>query len=369
MALEGKGFFIWKIKNCESGDPQAIAAESIEAGLSHVLIKIANGIYTYNYDWNQMIDLVPPVVKALHDVGIQVWGWHYVYGDDPINEARIAKSRVQDLDLDGYVIDAEGEYKESGKANAAKTFMSELRNGLGKNVPIALSSYRYPSLHPIPWSAFLEKCDYSMPQVYWMEAHNPGAQLERTVREYESLDFNPPMIPVGAAFTEYGWSPTGIDIQEFLDTARSLNLSAVNFYEWYNCREVLTPSHEIWDLIASYDWGPHPVPPVDISELYIEALNSHDIDRVLGLYNDYAVHVTSARTIYGKSAIRAWYETFLNKLLPNGIFQRTTYAGNGPIRHFNWISQADTGEIRNGDDTMGLADEKISYHFSYFTLT
>ncbi len=369
MVLEGKGFFIWKIKNCESGDLQRIAAETQKAGFSHVLIKVANGIYTYNYDWNLMFDLVPPVAQALKDLGVQVWGWHYVYGDDPINEARIAINRVQDLDLDGYVIDAETEYKESGKSTAARQYMTELRSGLGKNFPIALSSYRFPSLHPIPWSAFLEKCDYTMPQVYWMEAHNPGAQLERTYREYESLDYHPPMIPVGAAFTEYGWTPTTNEILEFLDTARALNLTAANFWEWYNCREVLTPAHEIWNLIASYDWGSGPIPPKDITERYIDALNTHDIDQVVDLYNENAVHVTSARTIYGKPAIRAWYETFITKLLPNGIFQRTGFTGNGPLRHFTWICQAETGDVHNGDDTLGLADEKISYHFSYFTLT
>lgn len=369
MSLEGKGFFIWKINNCESGNPNSIAVESQEAGLSHVLIKIANGIYTYNYDWNLMVDLVPPVVSALHDIGIQVWGWHYVYGDDPINEARIAIKRVQDLDLDGYVIDAEAEYKEPGKTTAARNFMTELRSGLGMNMPIALSSYRYPSLHPIPWSTFLERCDYSMPQVYWMEANNPGAQLERTILEYETLDYNPPIIPVGAAFTEYGWTPTNGEVQEFLDTARALNLPAANFWEWHNCREVVTPPHDMWNLISSYDWGSIPIPPKDIPEKYVDALNTHDVEKVLELYNEHAVHVTSARTIYGKDAIRAWYETFLNTLLPNGVFQRTTHSGNGPIRHFTWTCQADTGEIRNGDDTLGLADGKICYHYSYFSLS
>lgn len=368
MALEGKGFFIWKINNCEMGDPQLIASEAQEAGLSHILIKIANGIYTYNYDWTQMIDLVPPVAQALKNHGIQVWGWHYVYGDDPINEARIAITRVSDLGLDGYVIDAESEYKESGKTTAAKQFMSELRSGFGNSIPIALSSYRYPTLHPIPWSAFLEKCDYTMPQVYWMEAHNPGAQLERTVREYENLEYHPPMIPVGAAFTEWGWAPTSSEILEFLDTARALNLSAANFWEWYNCREVLTPSHEIWDLIGNYDWGTGFEPPKDITEQYINALNTHDVDKVVDLYNDQAVHVTSARTIFGKPAIRAWYETFFNHLLPNGTFQRTGFAGEGPSRYFTWVCQTETTDVRDGADTLGLSDGNISYHYTYFTV-
>ena len=65
MALQGKGFFIWKIKNCEGGDAALIAKKAKKAGLSHVLIKVANGIYSYNYDWARKIDLVPPVAEAL----------------------------------------------------------------------------------------------------------------------------------------------------------------------------------------------------------------------------------------------------------------------------------------------------------------
>ena len=103
MSLQGKGFFLWKIKNCEGGNADRIAKKAKKAGLSHVLIKIANGIYSYNYDWNLKIDLVSPVVKALRSKGIQVWGWHYVYGNQPLSEARIAVRRIQELDLDGYL--------------------------------------------------------------------------------------------------------------------------------------------------------------------------------------------------------------------------------------------------------------------------
>ena len=47
-APQGKGFYIWKIPSCEGGDPVKIAYTAHRAGLTHVLIKIANGIYDYN---------------------------------------------------------------------------------------------------------------------------------------------------------------------------------------------------------------------------------------------------------------------------------------------------------------------------------
>lgn len=370
MALQGKGFFLWKIKDCEGGDANRIALEAKNAGLTHVLIKVANGIYSYNYDWNKKIDLVPPVAQALKSAGIQVWGWHYVYGDQPIPEARIAIRRVKELNLDGYVLDAESQYKQAGKKTAARYFMSELKAGLGDSVPVALSSYRYPSLHPIPWNEFLEKCDYNMPQVYWIQAHNPADQLARSLREFESssIKYHPPIVPIGAAFREHNWESSASEVVEFMDAARSMNLSGSNFWEWYACREVQSPKHEVWNAIASYDWDAG-LPPQDITEQYIQALNTHDPEKVVDLYTNQAVHVTSARTIFGKPAIRAWYNTFFSQLLPNAVFKHTGFSGTGNSRHFTWTAQSSQNKVLNGNDTFGLADGKITYHYTFFNVT
>ena len=123
MALTGKGMMIWKIPSCEGGNASAIASTAAAAGFSHVLIKIANDTRPYNVDASGK-DLVAPVVDALRAKGIQVWGWHYVYGNDPTGEANKAVQRVQETAVAGHVIDAEAESDLPGKAAAATTFMS-----------------------------------------------------------------------------------------------------------------------------------------------------------------------------------------------------------------------------------------------------
>ena len=206
MALTGKGFFIWKIKSCENGNPSAIASLAQSAGLTHVLIKIADGPNPFNIDTSRNVDLVPPVVQALHGLNIQVWGWHYIYGYNPAGEAQIAGQRVQNLGLDGYVIDAEVEFKQPGRAGIARTFMTELRRRL-PDTPVAFSSFRFPTYHPqIPWKEFLENCDYNMPQVYWEQSHNPGAQLRRCVDEFARLSPSRPVIPTGSAYGTGSWA-------------------------------------------------------------------------------------------------------------------------------------------------------------------
>ena len=168
MALEGKGFYLWQILRTEGGSATAIANAAVQAGLTHVLIKIADGDHAYNLHPTTGADLVPPVLQALRDRNIEVWGWHYVYGYAPNAEADIAISRIQQLGVAGYIIDAEMQYEEPGRDAAARQFMSRLRLAL-PNFPIALSSFRYPTYHPaFPWQAFLERVDINMPQVYWV---------------------------------------------------------------------------------------------------------------------------------------------------------------------------------------------------------
>jgi hypothetical protein len=75
-----------------------------------------------------------------------------------LEEARIAIQRVRQFNLDGYVIDAEKQYETSTKRPAAQRFMEEVRSAL-PGLPVALSSFRYPSMHSqLPWKEFLEKC-------------------------------------------------------------------------------------------------------------------------------------------------------------------------------------------------------------------
>ncbi|MEP7357991.1 MAG: hypothetical protein ABI847_12165, partial [Anaerolineales bacterium] len=163
--LTGKGWFIWQVSRCERGIPAAIADKAAAAGLSHVLLKVAERTYAFGIDRTGR-DLVAPVAAALRERGLQVWGWHYVYGDKPVDEAERAVQRARELALDGYVVDAEGHYTAPGKAEAAQQFMAHLRAGLPRNTPVALSSYRYPSVHrELPWKEFLASSDLVMPQV------------------------------------------------------------------------------------------------------------------------------------------------------------------------------------------------------------
>lgn len=360
-APEGKGYYIWKIPNCEGGDIEKIAYTAYQAGLKFVLVKIANGIYDYNYDSSTGKDLIGPLANELQKRDIKVWGWHYVFGDLPKDEAKAAIRQIQKLPLEGYIIDAEGEYK--GKYTPCRIFMNEFRNAL-PNFPMALSSYRYPDYHNnLPWSDFLSKCDINMPQVYWQESHNPGEQLEKSLAQFQTISPFRPITPTGAAYGGSGWYPTSADIVEFMDKAVELNMSGVSFWSWDYCRLKLP---EIWTTIADYEWPGTPNPVPDIVESLINTLNNRNINNIVDLYTLDAIHITAERTIQGHSELKSWLNQFLNFDYKDALFEIMELSGDDPTRYFSWQATLSDGSIKTGSDTIGIAENKIIYHYSAF---
>jgi len=178
------------------------------------------------------------------------------------------------LGLAGLEIDAEIEYKKPGKESAARIYMSELRASL-PDIPITLCSYRYPYYHlELPWKAFLEKCDFHMPQVYWEQSHNPGYQLTRSLNEFRKLEQELdlpqlPYIPVGAAYRQANWWPTVADVDEFDAKAKELGLQGLAWYRWGHAVE-----YELDSAIAEHEWDgtipPPPPPPLSWDESITE---------------------------------------------------------------------------------------------------
>ncbi|MGD8759412.1 MAG: nuclear transport factor 2 family protein [Anaerolineales bacterium] len=367
VALCGKGFYIWQIPHCERGDPGAIAARAVAAGLSHVLIKIADGAeWRYNYNYDAGVDLVPPVKQALTEAGIKVWGWHYVRGDDPLGEAQLAVQRTSALGMDGYVIDAEVQYKNLEKWDAASQYMQELRRGL-PDIPMALSTYRYPYRHRyLPFSIFLEGCDYAMPQVYFEEAHNPEEQLEMCIGQYQDLTPARPVIPTAPTYATSVWRPTADEITRFFTKARDMGLTAANAWSWDYSRQA--EYVDLWNAVADFDWPPIP-PSEEMPDQLVERLNQHDPVQIVELYHNQAAHVTGARTVVGRDGISAWYRTMLQQLLPDGRFELTGKSGDENSRHFTWTATSLNGSVADGSDTLGMRSGKIQYHYSYFTIT
>jgi hypothetical protein len=357
MLLQGKGFFTYNLRDCEGGDPGSILAAAQAAGLSHVIVKIADGTQAAGID-TYGIDFTAPVAQALQQAGMGVWGWQYVYGDDPSAEAAIAITRMQALRLDGYVVSAGEEYEQPGRSGAAQLFITTIRAAL--KVPVALNSFRFPSYHPkFPWSDFLSFCDLHMPQVFWEQAHDADEQLSESKRQCDALPHARPYIPSGAAYSATDWSPTEQDLTDFLDTAQVLDLPAVNFFDWDACHTNLPL---LWKTIAGFTWagtaqadpaarttsaaaGLAPNNPPDAFLLqFLAALNGRNAAQVTALYDPAATQVWADQTRRDAISIQAGFTAFFNSLPAGTVFTIASTQVNDDLLKFTWEAGSLTGE-------------------------
>lgn len=232
--LRGKGMWIWQLDQCEGGDPQRILDRARQAGLTNVLVKVADGTNLRNPG-------VEAFVPVLQQGGLLVWGWQYTYGHEPEQEAAVAAERIATLHLDGFTIDAEAEY--NGQPIPAQRYARELRSQVGEGVPLALSSFYLPNLHmDFPYAAFLEHCDWAMPQIYWY-TRDPVQALEQSVEQ--QARFGRPVFPTGAAYPP---AATAEQIGRFLLAAKQEGLPGANFWSWQHALP------QMWQVIAGLPW-------------------------------------------------------------------------------------------------------------------
>ena len=271
--MKGKGMYIWMIRNCEDGNISNIIDKAVDCNFKHVLIKIADGSFGFNYI--DGVDAAKQLADGLKAKGIDPIGWQYIYGINPELEADTANKRMRETGCVGFVINAEQQYRDDPD-NIAK---AEIYNShLDFNVPIALSTYRYPEVHPeFPYEKFLEVCSMVMPQVYWMEADNPAEQLDECIFQYRRFT-DLPILPTGSAFCEHGWCPTSVEIIEFSDRAQYLGLPGVNYWEWSN-----TKANGFMPVVRDYEWitEEDPDPAIDccaelVKDVAMNALLIHD---------------------------------------------------------------------------------------------
>jgi hypothetical protein len=335
----------------------------------------------------------------LSNAGISVWGWNYIYGDPPprdagkpnywVLEAQANVKRINQLrplGLRGFVIDAEREYETiPDRWNKAAAYMKVLRDNL-PDLPIALASWKQPTLHGgFPWAQFRAKIDLDLPQVYWIQAHNPVAQVNRSFQEFSAMQPPLPYVAAGPTFFEHNWRPTPQELTDFLTKCVALGLPAANFWAWDHLGlrggESYNPAHlnftAEWEAVANFNWpgslpapapAPQPLPPAGSLAQYFAALNTRNPDTVAALYNANAGHVTAQTTTVGQPGIRAVFAALFARL-PNAVFTLTGSNSLGTILTFTWTAASPGGNIANGNDTVGLLNGRIQYHYTSYTIT
>jgi len=125
-------------------------------------------------------------------------------------------------------------------------------------MPIGLSSFRYPELHPeFPWQEFLSQVDINLPQVYWILSHNPAAQMVRCYEEFKKSKYpQVPIFPTGAAFSEQGWRASASEVVAFMEQVKALGLLGCNFWRY---ADAINRYPDLREAISGFEWKPSAV--------------------------------------------------------------------------------------------------------------
>ena len=219
-AFDRQGMWIWYVSHSEGGSIGAIVARAKRNDIGTVYVKAADGAGA----WSQFDK---GLVQALHRGGLDVCAWQFVYGDNPVAEAKVAAAAVK-KGADCFVIDAEADYE--GKYAAADRYMRALRARIGETFPVSLAGFPYVDYHPsFPYSVFFGPggAQYNQPQMYWKTI---GTSV-RTVYEHTYL-FNRiwghPIYPIGQTYE----GPGSASLKLFRRFAASYGGLPPSWWDW-----------------------------------------------------------------------------------------------------------------------------------------
>jgi peptidoglycan hydrolase-like protein with peptidoglycan-binding domain len=220
LPFDRHGMWIWYVERSEGGDVGQMVARARRAGIGTLYIKAGDA----GNVWSQFNK---SLVGALHRGGLDACAWQFVYGNSPVDEAKVGAAAVR-RGADCLVIDAEGQYE--GKYAAADRYIRALRARIGGAFPLSLAAFPYVDYHPsFPYSVFFgpEGATVNQPQMYWKAI---GTSV-RAVYEHTFL-FNRlwghPLYPLGQTYGGAGRK----DILRFRRFAESYGGLAPSWWDW-----------------------------------------------------------------------------------------------------------------------------------------
>jgi hypothetical protein len=220
--FQTRGMWIWIMSSTDGGSLTSIVDQAKTDGMHTLFIKSSDGIQ----GWSQFNSTV---VSTLHEAGLHVCAWQFVYGIHPVLEAQQGADAVRD-GADCLVIDAEGQYQ--GKYVQAQTYITTLRKLIGANFPVALAGLPYIDYHPgFPYSVFLGPggAQYNLPQMYWADIGTSVAAVYAHTYEFNAL-YERPIAPLGQLFD----NPPLAQVRTFRAVSRYYGAKGISWWDWQN---------------------------------------------------------------------------------------------------------------------------------------
>ncbi len=306
--FEGQGMWIWYLSRSDEGSVASIAAQAHAAGVTTLYIKSSDGPSNY---WSQFSS---QLIAELHDNGLKVCAWQYVYGTNPAGEAALGAEAVAD-GAECLVIDAEAEYE--GRYAAAQTYLADLRAKIGGAYPLGLASFPYVGYHPsFPYSVFLgpEGAQFNLPQMYWKDI---GQSVDTVYANtyIGNRAYGRPIFPLGQT---YG-GVSSAELLRFREEAVDYGATGLSFWDW----QETTASG--WTTLAS---PLAPLTSVIPNTSYPELSDGSKGDLVLWMQEHLATAIPAQETtgIFASQTL-ADVESFQSShaIAPSGVVEAATW--------------------------------------------
>jgi len=223
-AFDGNGMWIWTLSQTEGGDLAKIIKLAHARDVTTVFVKSSDSDHLYPRSAPQFTS---GLVTTLHNAGIRVCAWPFVYGNVPTAEANMSIAAIQ-RGADCLAIDAEGAY--AGKYASADKYMKLVRTSVGLRYPISLAGLPYVDYHPtFPFSAFFGAggAQYNQPQVYWQEI---GRSVDEVMTHTWAVNspYGKAIVPIGQLWNVKRNS----ELLRFRSLSARWGASGVSWWDW-----------------------------------------------------------------------------------------------------------------------------------------
>jgi hypothetical protein len=218
--FNGRAMWIWEMPSSDGGSVAAIIAQAKRYGIGALYIKSSDGTGW----WSQFSK---SLVTELHEAGLKVCAWQYVYGVRPVVEANLGARAVKD-GANCLVIDAESQYQS--RYPAAQTYITQLRKQIGKSFPVGLAGFPYVAYHlSFPYSVFLgpNGAQYNLPQMYWADIGTSVTNVFAETYEYNEI-YRRPIFPLGQLWGKL----SAASIEQFNLLAKEYGATGVSWWDW-----------------------------------------------------------------------------------------------------------------------------------------
>jgi hypothetical protein len=218
--FNGLGMWIWEMSATDRGNIASIIAQAKQYGIRTLLIKSSDGTTM----WRQFSRAL---VTDLHEAGLQVCAWQFVYGLHPVIEANLGRNAVKD-GADCLVIDAESAYQ--GRYAQAGTYIARLRRLIGTRYPVGLAGFPYVDYHlSFPYSVFLgpNGAQYNLPQMYWADIGTSVSAVFSHTYAFNEI-YRRPIFPLGQLWGRL----SAAAIEEFNTLASDYGAAGVSWWDW-----------------------------------------------------------------------------------------------------------------------------------------